>query len=145
MRPEEWEHTYTEFVIARQTHLRRLAYAICGDWSTADAMLQAALVRLYVVWPAARRNGTEEADARRLVVRAELAREGTDEVAGRPPVVEVLQSLPPEERRAVLLRHWLGLSDEETAEDLGVSVTSARVLAGRGQAALQRLVVQEQP
>lgn len=32
MRSEGREQAYVEFVTARQTHLRRIAYSICGDW-----------------------------------------------------------------------------------------------------------------
>jgi DNA-directed RNA polymerase specialized sigma24 family protein len=145
MRPDEWEQTYTEFVLARQTHLRRLAYAICGDWDTADVMLQAALVKLYVVWPAVRRDGTEDAHARRLVIRTPFDLASTTAASGRSRVVEVLQSLPLDERKAVLLRQWLEVSEEETAEDLGVSVATARLLATRGRAALADVVVRESP
>ncbi|MDN5894931.1 MAG: SigE family RNA polymerase sigma factor, partial [Nocardioides sp.] len=31
---------------ARRLHLRRVAYAICGDWHLADDLLQDALVKL---------------------------------------------------------------------------------------------------
>jgi DNA-directed RNA polymerase specialized sigma24 family protein len=144
MRPSEWEHTYTEFVVARQSLLRRLAYAVCGDWTTAETMLQAALVKLYVAWPGVRRDGIEDAQARRLVLRTPF--HGPTTPAGdRPRMVEVLQSLPLDERKAVLLRHWLMLTDEETADDLGVSVASARQLAAHGEAALRGAVVQESP
>ena len=36
---------------ARQTHLRRVAYALCGDWHRAEDLLQTAFVKLYVAWP----------------------------------------------------------------------------------------------
>ena len=36
MRRDQREASYSEFVRARQTHLRRIAYAICGDWPQAD-------------------------------------------------------------------------------------------------------------
>jgi DNA-directed RNA polymerase specialized sigma24 family protein len=51
MRSEGREQAYVEFVTARQTHLRRIAYSICGDWHQADDLLQTALTKLYVAWP----------------------------------------------------------------------------------------------
>jgi len=65
----ERDAAYTEFVRARQTHLRRIAYAVCGDWHRADDLLQIALVKLYVAWPRLHRDGREEAYVRTMIVR----------------------------------------------------------------------------
>ncbi len=149
---------YTDFVLARQAHLRRVAYAICGDWNRADDVLQTALVKLYVAWPRLRRDGREEAYVRQIIVRADIDEhrrpwrrqetpglEGFD-LAARPglaveersALVDALQSLPPMQRRAVVLRHWLGLSVEETATELGVATGTVKSHTSRGVAALQR-------
>jgi DNA-directed RNA polymerase specialized sigma24 family protein len=72
MRSQAREETYVEFVTARQTHLRRIAYAICGDWHQADDVLQTALTKLYVAWPRVQRGATEEAYVRRIIVRATI-------------------------------------------------------------------------
>jgi RNA polymerase sigma factor (sigma-70 family) len=150
MRVEAREAAYVEFVTARQTHLRRLAYALCGDWRQADDLLQAALVRLYVAWPRVWRLGTEESYARRLIVRAHVderrgfhrrGREATDEHAtdadGRTALFAALQALPEAQRKAVVLRHWLGLSVEEAAEELGMPQGAVRGHAERGLAVLE--------
>ena len=34
------ETAYTAFVAARQHHLRRVAYALCGDWHKADDLIE---------------------------------------------------------------------------------------------------------
>ena len=70
MRADARGQGYVEFVTARQTHLRRIAYAISGDWHQADDLLQTALTKLYVAWPRLERRGTEEAYVRRIIVRA---------------------------------------------------------------------------
>ncbi len=63
-------------VLGRRPHLRRVAYALCGDWHQADDLLQTALVKLYVAWPRVRRSGSEDAYVRRILVRASID-EGT--------------------------------------------------------------------
>ena len=61
------ETAYVAFVAARQHHLRRIAYALCGDWHQADDLLQTALVKLYVAWPRLHRDGREEAYCRQIM------------------------------------------------------------------------------
>ena len=51
------DREFSEFVAARRTHLRRIAYAICGDWHRADDLVQTALIKLYVAWPRLHRDG----------------------------------------------------------------------------------------
>jgi RNA polymerase sigma factor (sigma-70 family) len=152
MRVEAREAAYVEFVTARQTHLRRLAYALCGDWRQADDLLQAALVRLYVAWPRVWRLGTEESYARRLIVRARvderrgLRRRGSEatDADDRTALFAALQSLPEAQRKAVVLRHWLGLSLEEAAEELGAPQGTVRGLAERGLAVLESAPAREE-
>jgi DNA-directed RNA polymerase specialized sigma24 family protein len=65
--------------------------------------------------------------------------------SGRPLPVEdraelfaALQELPRMQCRAVLLRHWLGLSVAETAADLEISEGTVKSHTSRGLAALHR-------
>jgi DNA-directed RNA polymerase specialized sigma24 family protein len=138
MRSEAREAAYVEFVTARQTQLRRIAYAVCGDWERADEVLQSALTKLYVAWPRLRREGTEEAYVRRILVRSHVeARQRGVQPPDPTSLFDALQSLPAKQRKAVLLRHWLGLSLEETAEDLAMTIGSVATHAERGLASLQ--------
>lgn len=153
---ETLDREYAEFVAARQTHLRRIAYAVCGDWHRADDLLQTALVKLYVAWPRLHRDGREEAYTRQIIVRAniddfrrpyrreKLGLAGWDQAARaelpyeeRSELFEALQSLPPMQRRTVLLRHWLGLSVEQTAAELGLTTGTVKSHTSRGLAKLQ--------
>jgi RNA polymerase sigma-70 factor (sigma-E family) len=144
MRTDAREQAYVEFVTARQTHLRRIAYAICGDWDRADDLLQAALVKLYVAWPRVQRLGSEDAFVRRIIVRANVDEHrgsGRHQIPGAEghggaTLFEALQALPAVQRKIVVLRHWLGLSVEETAEELGISPGSVRSHASRALASL---------
>jgi RNA polymerase sigma-70 factor (sigma-E family) len=152
MRVEAQEQAYVEFVTARQTHLRRIAYAICGDWQQADDMLHAALTQLYVAWPRIQRDGAEEAYVRRIIVRARVDEHrrpwrpehpgpdhtgrGGHDLTDRTTLFDVLQALPPMQRKTVVLRHWLGLSVAETAEELGISTGAVTSHSSRALAVL---------
>jgi RNA polymerase sigma factor (sigma-70 family) len=64
-----------------------------------------------------------------------------DELIG---LEDALARLPEQQRRAVLLRDWRGLSYEEVASQLGVSLANAETLIFRGRRELAALL-QEQP
>ena len=153
---ESRDEEYAAFVAARQTHLRRIAYAVCGDWHQADDLLQTALVKLYVAWPRLHRDGREEAYARQIIVRANIDEhrrpwrreqpglDGHDPTAReelpleeRSAMFDALQSLPPMQRKTVLLRHWIGLSVEETAHELGISTGTVKSHTSRAREALR--------
>jgi len=150
MRVDAREAAYVEFVTARETHLRRIAYAVCGDWDLADDLLQTALIRLYVAWPRVRHLGTEDAYVRRIIVRAHVDEHRQhhgpphdQDATERTALFDALQALPAMQRKTVVLRHWLGLSVEETAEDLGISTASVRGHSSRALAALAGLPSRE--
>lgn len=152
------DEEFTAFVAARRTHLRRVAYATCGDWHRADDLVQTALVKAYVAWPSLRQKGSEEAFVRRIIVRSNVdesrrpwrrERSGLDghDRASRSPDVEersalfdALQALPEMQRKVVLLRHWLGLSTAETAAELGIGEGTVKSHCSRGRERLQQLL-----
>jgi RNA polymerase sigma-70 factor (sigma-E family) len=159
MRRTEREEAYTEFVAARQAHLRRIAYALCGDWHKADDLLQTALTKLYVAWPRIRHEGGEEAYVRQIMVRANIddsrrpwrrersSADVPDRPGDQPTAVEersalfdALQSLPEQQRKVVVLRHWLGLSVRETATELGINEGTVKSHSSRGLKALEAVL-----
>jgi DNA-directed RNA polymerase specialized sigma24 family protein len=110
-------------VAGRQAWLRRVAYAVCGDWDRAEDLLQTALTKLYVAWPRVRRDGREEAYVRQIIVRANLDEvrrpwwrreqpglDGVDlpapehDLDTRGELFAALQSLPRMQRSVVVLR-----------------------------------------
>lgn len=147
---------FSEFVAARQGHLRRIAYALCGDWHRAEDLLQTALTKLYVAWPRIRHDGSEEAYVRQIMVRANIDEsrrpwrrerpsdvlpdvpvEGGMQVEERSALFDALQDLPEQQRKVVVLRHWLGLSVRETAAELRISEGTVKSHSSRGLAALE--------
>lgn len=146
---------FTEFASARRPQLRRLAYALCGDWHQADDLVQITLSKLYVAWPRIHRQGAEDAYARKVLLNAHIDAgrrpwrresvelDGFDHPSDREPdpgartdLVRALQQVPPMQRRAVVLRHWWGLSTAETAHELGISEGAVKSHTSR---ALERL------
>lgn len=162
MRREDREEAFIDFVSARQRHLRRIAYAVCGDWHQADDLLQTALLRLYVAWPRVRRDGREEAYVRQIIVRANIdehrrpwrreqpgldghdrqTREPLD-VEERSALFDAVQALPPMQRRTVVLRHWLGLSVRETAVELRISEGTVKSHSARALERLQAVLAKQ--
>jgi RNA polymerase sigma-70 factor (sigma-E family) len=158
------DEEFSAFVAARQLHLRRIAYAVCGDWHRADDLLQTALVKLYVAWPRLHLEGAEEAYTRQINVRANIDEsrrpwrrersglEGHDPAARaelpseeRSALVDALQELPVMQRKVVVLRHWLGLSVEETGRELGIATGTVKSHSSRGLEKLKRALAEPQP
>ena len=153
------EEEYVAFVAARQSHLRRVAFALCGDWHQADDLLQTALTKLYVAWPRIRHEGGEEAYVRQIMVRANIddsrrpwrrERPSADlpdlpgdqpaPVEERSALFDALQSLPVQQRKVVVLRHWLGLSVRETATELGINEGTVKSHSSRGLRTLEAVL-----
>lgn len=150
---------FSDFVASRQGHLRRVAYALCGDWHRADDLLQTALTKLYVAWPRIRHDGSEEAYCRRIMVRAsidesrrpwrrerpsatlpEVSADAGTAPEERSALFDALQGLPEQQRKVVVLRHWLGLSVRETAEEMRISEGTVKSHSSRGLAALEAVL-----
>jgi RNA polymerase sigma-70 factor (sigma-E family) len=156
------DSSYVEFVAASQDKLRRIAYAVCADDSRAEDVLQEALVKLYLAWPRVRKQGAEEAFARRIIVNTDLddrrrpwqrrrSQIAAEELAALPAaprlapddrldLLAALRQLSPMQRRTVVLRHWLGLSVTETADELSISAGTVKSHTSRGLAALNLLL-----
>ncbi len=145
---------------ARQTHLRRVAYALCGDWHRAEDLLQTAFVKLYVAWPRLRDPAAAEAYARRILVRANVDEsrrpwrrespglDGLDRAAPVAPayeersaLVDALQQLPAMQRKVVVLRHMLDLTVSQTADELGIGEGTVKSHSSRGLTALEKALL----
>ena len=158
MRRAEREASYSAFVLSRQDHLRRIAYALTGSWHDADDLLQVALTRLYTAWPRVCADGSPEAYVRTILVRSNVdahrvrarrVRTTRFDAAGdraaasglpleeRDSLIEAVQQLPAMQRKVVVLRHWLGLDVRETARVLNISEGTVKSHSSRGLAALR--------
>lgn len=137
--------------------LARTAWLLSGDEHRAQDLVQLALMRTYLAWPRARQRDPL-AYARRVLANARIdawrkvRRElltaphdlpegavpsGTRLHADRDQLVRALQALSTRQRQVVVLRHLVGLSEREVADDLGVSVGTVKSTASRGLAQLR--------
>ena len=155
---------FTAYVAARRAHLRRTAYLLCGDWHDAEDLVQTALAKLYVAWPRVRRDGSPEAYARKILVRThvdetrrpwrrerassqlpESAAPAGLPVEERDALMTALAALPAGQRGVVVLRHWVGLSVEETAADLGCSTGTVKSQTARAVSRLREALSDASP
>jgi RNA polymerase sigma-70 factor (sigma-E family) len=135
--PLGWETDYLDYVRARSDALRRLGYALSGDWFLADDLVQITLLQLYRHWRRARPD-TLDAYVRRILVNAYLSarRRRRDQPVARPPeptapadpdvatavdIGRALAKLPSRQRTLVVLRYLEDLSVTDVAALLGIS------------------------
>jgi RNA polymerase sigma-70 factor (sigma-E family) len=137
------DEEFSAFVVGRRVGLLRSACLLtAGDRHLAEDLVQTALARMYVAWPKVRRSDSPDAYARRILVNAfidetrrprwrreqsvaELPEQPDPrpwpEAANGDMIRAALAELPRRMRAAVVLRHWLDLSVEETADLLHCS------------------------
>ncbi len=143
---------FAEFVAARSAALHRTAYLLVGDRQLAQDLLQEALTKTYVAWPRLRDTSKAEAYTRKAITNTAITwfrrrswserptdtipeRAGHDHVEAlttRDLLWEALQSLPPRQRAAIVLRFYEDLSEARTAEVLGCApgTVKSQVFAG---------------
>jgi RNA polymerase sigma-70 factor (sigma-E family) len=156
------DEEFSAFVRARRIELVRSACLLtAGDTHLAEDLVQTALARLYVAWPRVRRSGTHFAYVWRIIVNAhvdEVRRpsrrrernvpEPPEAPVSLPPdsfrfgidgsdVRAALAELPPGMRAAVVLRYWLDLSVQQTAELLHCSEGTVKSQTAKGVARLR--------
>lgn len=157
------DEEFTAFMVAATPALSRTAWLLCGDAHRAEELVQQALIKTYLAWPRAR-SGNPLAYSRRILANAridswrknrrehltapedlpEVARPSSQDAhADRDQIVRALANLSTRQRRVVVLRHLVGLSEKEVAEDLGVSVGTVKTTASRGLHRLRTLLAQD--
>jgi RNA polymerase sigma-70 factor (sigma-E family) len=155
------DEEFTAFMVAATPSLSRTAWLLCGDVHRAEELVQQALMKTYLAWPRARA-GDPLAYTRRTLANAridswrkhrrehlrapddlpELAHaSGQEAHADRDELVRALARLTLRQRRVVVLRYLVGLSEKEVAHDLGVSVGTVKTTASRGLRRLRTLLV----
>jgi RNA polymerase sigma-70 factor (sigma-E family) len=152
-----WDAEFSDHFARRADAMRFTAYLLCGNWSEAEDVMQAAFLKLYLAGPRLARRDGLDAYLRQIVVRTFLAerrrvRWRRERLTDSPPELpqtgpssevkivlwQALGSVPARQRAVLVLRFWHDLSVEETAEALRCSVGTVKSQTNRGLAALRR-------
>ncbi|HEY2552693.1 MAG TPA: SigE family RNA polymerase sigma factor [Streptosporangiaceae bacterium] len=149
---------FTDFAAATSPRLRRTAFLLCGDWHTAEDLVQTALAKVFVSWRRIRDQNTAHAYATRTLVNTYLAQKElkrpSEFLTGQPPdrpaqpsapetrivVLDALATLPPKGRAVVVLRYWADLSVEQVARTLGCSTGNVKSQSARSLAKLRTVL-----
>ncbi|CAN5160319.1 MAG: SigE family RNA polymerase sigma factor [Nocardioidaceae bacterium] len=155
----EHEARFCEFVAARQHALLRTAYLLTSDHHAAEDLVQTALAKAYLSWHKLREPAAADRYVRRIMVNENtslwrrawkrnehatehlperaVAADATHEVDTRDELWALVQTLPPRQRAAVVLRYYEDLSEADTAAALGCSVGNVKSQTSRAIAALR--------
>lgn len=146
---------YRDFVAARLDRLRRTAYLFCGNWHTADDLVSTALVKVFRHWRRVSTMDNIDGYLHRVLIRAWLderrrpwrrelsyalppdaaaAGAGSDD---RLALLAYLSELPPRRRAVLVLRFFLDLSVEQTAEAMGCSTGTVKSQTARALDAMR--------
>lgn len=163
---------FTAFMREAKDPLHRMAFLLSGDAHRAEELTQQTFERCYRHWHKAR-NGDPLVYARRVLANLRIdawrrtRREvltGPDElpqddarvaraatrmptrtVDDRDAVVRALLCLPLKQRRVVVLRHLLDLSESEVSSELGIPLGTVKSTASRGLAHLRSILDVDSP
>ncbi|MBS2963202.1 SigE family RNA polymerase sigma factor [Actinocrinis puniceicyclus] len=152
---------FDAFFDAHHRDLARLAYLLSGDPDAAEDLTAEAFTQAWKRWDQVIRADMPLAYVRRIVVNLAASRvrrlvrerrgwrllgaawtdqiDGPD-VAANADVRAALQRLPVRKRACVVLRHYYGLSEQETAATLGIAVGTVKSQTSRGVAELAALL-----
>lgn len=152
---------FREWMIVRSSTLRRKAFLLCGDWSSADDLVQDVMVAMYPRWSRIVRGGHVDAYANRVLVgklvdarrrpwrrerffssvpdsidfTSERAIDAVDERDG--PLVSALAALPAGQRAVLVLRFTDDLTVEGIADVMGIPAGTVKSRLSRGTEAVR--------
>ena len=144
--------------------LVRMSAMLLGDTSAAEEVVQEAFIAVHAAWrrlrdadkavPYLRRavlNRSRSILRHRMVVDRHMparepdmpsAEQGAITQLERSAVIEALRSLPARQREALVLKFYLGLSEEEVAAAMKISTGAVKSHTSRGKAALRAALEQ---
>jgi RNA polymerase sigma-70 factor (sigma-E family) len=157
---------FTDFARASTAALHRIAYLLCGDEHRAHDLTQLALERTYRAWSRVR-DGNPFGYARSVLATARIdgwrrtrressfAPETLSGLGGSRPdasvavdererLVRALREVPARQRRVVVLRYLLDRSEQDVAEELGITIGTVKSQGARGLARLRTVLAQEE-
>jgi RNA polymerase sigma-70 factor (sigma-E family) len=157
-----------EFVVTRWPTLLRFGLLLTGNLADAEDLVQTALTRTAVRWPAMRNRDRPEAYVRQAMVRLHvnrwrslLSRErlaaqvpdravpagGIESLAVRQTMWAALATLPPRQRAVLVLRYYEDLSEAEIAQVLDCRPGTVKSQAAKALRSLRQVtgLVEDEP
>jgi RNA polymerase sigma-70 factor (sigma-E family) len=152
---------FDTYVHERSSSLLRLAYLLTGDAHLAEDLVQSSLVKVMGRWDSITAGGDPHPYVRAVLLRTAMGwrrRRWTGErpsdtlpehavtddaavaVVARERLRRALQSLPPRQRAAVVLRHYEDLSEADAARAMHCSVGTVKSQTARGLERLRALL-----
>jgi RNA polymerase sigma factor (sigma-70 family) len=137
----------------------RAIAVVVGDGAEAEELVQEAMVRAYIRW--GRVGGLSSPGGyvyrtavnlhrsrvrrlrtwrRRAPARLEVSDETASQAIARTDLARALSRLPGDQRDALMLVEWFGLTSDQAGELLGIAPGSVRSRASRARAALRMTV-----
>lgn len=154
-----------QFVVDEHPALLRAALLLTGDQMAAQDLVQETLVRVLLQWRKVARADSPQAYTRRILLNTFLGgrrrswhgevphdrlpeaptASAYDAVDDADLLRRALRALAPRQRAAVVLRHYEGRSEAETAQLLGCSAGTVKSLTSRGLANLRSQLGTQEP
>jgi DNA-directed RNA polymerase specialized sigma24 family protein len=142
---------FADYLEVRQSHVRRVAHAICCDWAQAEEAVRRTLARLEDAWPHLADAVEADAFIHRALARLDVqdspsprscAENRADDfpVEDQSLLFDGLQSLTAAQRKVLVLHDWVDLPADEVAAALGIDIGLVHRHASRGRAALAMLM-----
>ncbi|MFF7196715.1 sigma factor-like helix-turn-helix DNA-binding protein [Streptomyces sp. NPDC008079] len=122
---------FAAFTAGAAGRLLHAATLLAGDPEAADRLLTATLAHVYANWLTMRAEDPYER------ARSELVRRFAYRPWWRRPRGGTLDRLSGQERLIVVMRHFEGVAEEQTAAQLGLPVERVRAICARGTATLR--------
>ena len=148
---------FADFFRGEYETLLRAMYLLSGDRFEAEELAQGAFAKAWERWDRVRSMDNPSGylyrtavNARRsalrrvgVTARRTLSLQESDPISesdDRDRIRRALATLPANQREAIVLVEWLGLSDVEAGQALGVSAGAVRVRISRARASLRHLI-----
>ena len=157
------DDSFRRFAADHAAMLRRSAFLFCGDWHTAEDLMQQSLLKIYRSWSRVQRQETVTRYARTVLLRTWLDekrrpfRRSEQSAADVPEVVDgsadpeasagrvwerdlvhrALLEVAPRQRAVLVLRYFDDLSVAETAAIMRCAEGTVKSQAARGLEALR--------
>lgn len=142
---------FTDYLLARQAHVRRVAHAICCDWGQAEDAVRRTLAGLEAAWPHLSDSVEADAFVHRALARLDVHDSPSPRSCGENQaddwpvedqslIFDGLQSLPAVQRKVLVLHDWLDLPADDVAGALGIDVALVHRHALRARGTLAMLM-----